>query len=113
MTGAGERDRLIRIEQGTKAQDPNSGEETISPGTDFFEVWAQVRQPNGSEAFRAQQMVAKVDSIFNIRWRADVTSAETFSILYAGRRYDITAVVEPVNTPRRSELDLYAFARAE
>jgi len=110
----GERDRLISIERAERSKDSTSGEVTLADPVPIDAlVWANVRQPSGSEVFRAQQLVAKVDAIFNIRWRDDVSAIETLSIVYQGRRYDITAVLEPLNSPRRSELDLYAFARAE
>lgn len=110
---SGKRDRLISIEQATKTQDSTSGAVSLTWRSLASNVWASVRQPTGSEVFRAQQFVAKVESIFNIRYRDDVTPSGKYRILYAGRYYDITARLEPLGSPRRSELDLYAHARAE
>jgi SPP1 family predicted phage head-tail adaptor len=109
---SGKRDKLISIEQAVSTQDPVSGTESL----DWHEMarpWANVRTPNGSEVFRAEQQVAKVNAIFNVRFREDVTPTETFRIVYEGRTYDITAVVQPLGAARRTEIELYGFARAE
>lgn len=112
MAGAGELDRRIRIEVADTTQDVQSGELSLSWRL-LAEIWANVRQPSGSEVFRSEQRVAKVDTIFNVRYREDVSATETFRILYEGRAYDITAVLAPLGATRRTKLDIYAFARAE
>lgn len=111
-TASGKRDRQIRIETADTTQDVQSGEPSLSWRL-LVQVWANVRQPTGSEVFRSEQRVAKVDTIFNVRFRQDVSPTEMFRIVYEGRAYDITAVLPPLNAPRRTELDIYAFARAE
>lgn len=115
LLGAGARESLIRLEVGTKVVDATSGETTSITWALRRHAWANLRQPNGNESFRAQQLVAKVNAIFNLRYpdARDISPTETWSIVYAGRRYDITAVVAPTGVRLRTELDLYAFARAE
>ena len=111
--GAGSRDRLIRIERASVSQSPTSGDVTIDQWDLVERVWAGVRAPSGRELMQAQGIVAKVDTVLNIRWRNDFSASEAFLIVHEARRYDITAVLEPPGSPRRSELDVFAVARAE
>lgn len=112
-TRPGARDRLITIQVATKSQDGQSGETSLSWRALATNVAAEVRQPKGGEVFVAQQFVAKVEAIFNIRYRTDVTPSGKYRIVYEGRNYDITAVLTPPGSRRRAELDLYANARSE
>lgn len=111
---AGKRDRLIKLQRAAFETQSASGEVTSEPET-IEEVWAAVRPLSGREAmqFQAQQFQASLSVVFNIRYREDISPADKYQILYEGRPYDITAVIPPETAPRRSELDIFAFARAE
>lgn len=107
------RDRLIRLETADFTQDTAGSGDVSQTWRTLDTIWANVRQPSGSEVFRSEQRVAKVDAIFNIRFREDVSPTQSFRIVHEGRWYDLTAVLAPLGAPRRTELDIYAFARAE
>ncbi len=89
-----------------------SGESVKSwdPPASFFEVWAQKEDLVGRELFVAQQIAAKTNTRFRIRYVDGVTPRETLRIVCDGRDYDITAVSE---IGRREGLEILAWARAE
>ena len=111
---AGALDRRLRIEVATETQSP-SGEVTLTwPGTLLADVWASKRDLSGTELFRAQQLAAKVDTEFQIRYPQDLdpfpNPDETFRLVCEGISYDVTYVSE---IGRREGLKLLAFKRAE
>ena len=112
VPGAGERGDLVEIHLATESQDSTTGERALAWNLHAL-AWAQVLFPGTSEVFRVQQQVATVDAIFRMPWRDDVTPTETWSVVHAGRRYDVTGVVPTPNAPRRSFVDVYGHARAE
>lgn len=108
---AGKLDRRVRFDAAT---------ETLSAAGEPTRTWAEVatvwgsKEPlTGREAFQAQQLQAKVDTRFRIRWNetlSHVTPKETFRILCDGLVYDIVSALE---VGRREGLEFMAFARAD
>lgn len=107
---AGTMDRKIRIDQ---AQDVRaaSGEMTRT-WLPLFTAWAERTPLNGSELYQAQQLAAKVDTRYRMRYRSGVSASADFALydMSDGRTYDITAVIE---IGRREGIELLATARAE
>ncbi len=83
---AGDLDRLITIEQPTETIDAY-GAPIQSWTTLAANVPAQVSYDNGSEYFAAGQMNARIDAVFKIRYRSDLTTKMRIS--YGGETYDI------------------------
>ena len=103
---AGSLDRRIRIE---KAVEENVGGEVRRTWNLLAEVWAQ-REPL-AELFQVQQLVAKADVRYRVRWPAFmVTAGESYRIAYSGRTYDITHVAE---IGRREGFELLTWTRAD
>lgn len=109
MLAAGRLDRRITLQRATATQDGVSGEQVLTWADDMT-LWASVEPLAGSELFRAQQLEAKADTRFRIRYRTGVTPVETLRISYGGRVYDLRSVVE---LGRREGLEILAEARAE
>jgi SPP1 family predicted phage head-tail adaptor len=109
---AGKLDRRVTFERATATQASPSGEQVLT-WAEERSVWAQVEPLSGVELFRSQQLGAKVDTRFRIRWPgadAGITPDETLRILYEGRYYDIRSVLE---LGRREGLEIMAEARAD
>ncbi len=98
---AGDLDRLITIEQPTESVDAY-GAPTQTWAT-LAQVWAQVKPVRGSEYFAAQQMNARVDAVFRVRYRTDLTTKMRIS--YNSETYDIQGIIE---IGRREGLELMA-----
>lgn len=98
---AGELDRTITIQTLTTA--PDAYGEMLPTWTTFATVNAKVRPIRGEEYFAAQQVNARVDSIFLIRWLAGVLP--TMRISYDGQLWDIRSLNE---IGRREGLEIYA-----
>lgn len=109
MIAAGTLDRRITFERATAAQANPSGEQVLTWATEVT-VWAEVAPLGGRELFQAQQLEAKADTRFRIRYRTGVTPDEKLRIAYGGRRYDLRSVVE---LGRREGLEILAEARTE
>src|SRR5688572_14464944 len=91
---AGELDRRVRIEVATDAVDPNGSGEPTTTWAHLATVWASVRPISGRELFAAQQVGAKVDTRFRIRYRTDVHPERSRLIDDLGRVYDIRSLQE-------------------
>lgn len=102
---AGRLDRLITIEQPIESTDPSYGA-PIQTWATLAQVWAQVKPVRGSEYFAAQQMNARVDTVFKIRYRSDLTTKMRIS--YGGELYDIQSIIE---LGRNDGLELMAIVR--
>lgn len=98
---AGEIDRKIVIQSLTQARDAYGA--LVDTWATFATVWAKKRDIRGDEYFAAQQVNAKVDSIFTIRWLAGVLP--TMRIAYDGQFWDIRSLNE---LGRREGLEIYA-----
>lgn len=106
---SGRLDRRITLQRAVATQDATTGEQVLT-WADEATIWAAVEPLSGSELFRAQQLEAKADTRFLLRYRPNVTPAGTLRISYAGRTYDIRSVAE---IGRQEGLELVAEARAE
>lgn len=106
---AGKMDRRITFERAIESQ-AASGEQVLTWVADST-VWAEVEPLAGTELFRAQQLGAKVDTRFRVRWMGApaITPDEKVRILYGLRYYDIRSVVE---IGRREGLEILAEASA-
>jgi SPP1 family predicted phage head-tail adaptor len=94
-------DRRITIESLTQTRDAYGA--TVDTWTTFATVWAKKRDIRGDEYFAAQQMNAKVDSVFTIRWLSGVL--QTMRISYDSKYWDIRSI----NELGRSEgMEIYA-----
>jgi SPP1 family predicted phage head-tail adaptor len=102
-------DRRITFERATATQANPSGEQVLTWAAEAT-VWAEVVPLGGRELFQAQQLEAKADTRFRIRYRTGITPDETLRIAYGGRHYDLRSVVE---LGRREGLEILAEARTE
>jgi SPP1 family predicted phage head-tail adaptor len=109
MLDAGSLDRRITLERATATQASPSGEQLLTWAEETT-IWAEVQPLSGGELFRAQQLEAKADTRFRVRYRTDITPDEKLRISYGGRTYDIRSVVE---LGRREGLEIIAQARTE
>lgn len=78
------------------------------PTTTSVEIWAQVLPAGGREGAESDQVVARVEADFIVRWRADV--APRCQITHDGLDYDVVSVDE---IGRRKGLRVRARARSE
>lgn len=73
-----------------------------------YQEWAERRELKGDERWQAQQVVAKVDGKYRIRYRDDVGPLDR--LVDGGREYDIHAALE---IGRREGLELIVSSRGE
>lgn len=69
-------------------EDAETGWEDITPNPD---VYANVEEKSGSEAYRAEKLTAVTVAVFSIRHRTDLN--EKMRIIYNSRKYDIQAII--------------------
>lgn len=98
---SGELDRKIVLQSLTQTLDAYGA--TVDVWATFAEVWARKRDIRGDEYFAAQQVNARVDCIFTIRWLSGVLV--TMRISYDGQFFDIRSLNE---LGRREGLEIYA-----
>lgn len=106
---AGKLDRLIRIEQNVETRVAGA-REVAREWVLKAQVWADVGPSGGGEGIRADQPVALQGLIFTIRYREDVSPAESLRIVYEGQPFNIVSIDE---IGRREGLAVKAEARAE
>jgi SPP1 family predicted phage head-tail adaptor len=88
----GKMDRLITIQTPTNSLDSEGGvSKSWSTG---YQVWAEVIQKGGREAFKHEQVQADVDTIFRIYYNATVIPTRTQRIVYNSTNYNIMDVRE-------------------
>lgn len=83
-------DQKIEIQRQALTKN-NFGEEAIAY-THFASAWAAVNYKGGREGFYASQVVATGEVVFKIRYIASLS--ETMRIVYKGRNYNISHIVE-------------------
>lgn len=105
-TTIGSRDRRIRIEE--EIITINSTNEEVKTWTLFAAVWAKVTEESGSESYKADQVTASRNTVFDVRYIAGVT--ERMRISYNQRFYNIVSITSPDR--KRSTL-LKAFLEDE
>lgn len=95
---AGEKDRVVKIEQRPVADDDDtSGAPIDGPWTTLSaREWMQKLDMQGSERFSAAQLSAPFDTIWKMGYRADmdpdlIDVAKLRRLLHGGRIYDITS----------------------
>ncbi len=101
---AGELDRKIVIQSLTQTRDAYGA--LSDTWATFATVWAKKRDVRGDEYFAAQQVNARVDSIFTIHYLSGVL--ETMRIACDGKYWDIRRLNE---LGRREGLEIYAEAK--
>ena len=91
---AGQLNRRIRIQAPSATLDAYG---IPVPGwTDFLTVWGFVEALTGRELFNAQQVASEVTHRITIRFNALLTDTRlvaTYRVLYAGRAFNIHAVM--------------------
>lgn len=102
------KDKKIEILAVTTTKDPEGfSTETLEPIAP--PMWAYFRQLSGKEVFAAQSVQATEEVLFQITYRADVTTAHV--IRYGGILYDITRA--DVFEGYKEDLTLYCKRRAK
>lgn len=114
---AGKRDRLVTIQQrsATDSADSTSGEPVETWTTLVSHLPAGRLDLSGDERFRADQMSAKFDTVWEINWRADmdpdlIDVPKTRRLLVGTRAYDIVSCLE---IGRRAGLRLEVIASSK
>lgn len=82
---------------------------TIKAWVDQFELWARVRQVEGSETVVNQQVIAQVKHQVTVRYRPDFNPAGRFVVRPDGRILNIEAVLD--DETRRAELAVACVER--
>ena len=98
---AGNLDIKIIIQSATDARDAYGA--VIPTWDTFATVWARKKDIRGDEYFAAQQMNARVDAVFTIRYLSGLL--ETMRIAYDGKLWDIRSIG---NLGRRDGMEIYA-----
>jgi SPP1 family predicted phage head-tail adaptor len=96
-------DRRITVQSLTQTRDAYGA--PVDTWASFAVVWAKEKPIRGDEYFAAQQMTAKVDTVFTIRWLSGLL--ETMRISYDGKYWDIRSINE---LGRRAGMEIYAEA---
>jgi SPP1 family predicted phage head-tail adaptor len=100
---AGKLDRKIVIQSLSVTQ--NASGEAVESYSIFATIWANVQQTAGREQFRAERENAQVDTIFKIRYVANLLP--TMRISYDSKYYDISEIKE---LGRQEGLQIFAQA---
>lgn len=96
-----------RVTLQTKTTTTDAGGGTTETWTDTATVWAAVEPLEGTERLRAMQVSPTLSHRIRMRYRADVTTA--MQVVYNGRAFDITSVVDV--SERHRELQMLAEER--
>ena len=83
----------------------NAGGEPDTTWTDVATVYASVEPLRGRELFAAQAVNSEVSGQIRMRYRAGISP--DMRIVYAGRHYDILALVNPLER----NIELLAYVR--
>lgn len=97
---AGSLDRRVTLRRPVTTD--NAYGEPAPAWTDVATVWAKVVQGAAGEVM-ARGVAARVDVLFRIRWRTDVTTA--WRIVHGADTYDIQSIAE---VGRREGLEILA-----
>ncbi len=101
-TPPGKRNRVIVIQTSTESTDSYGG--TVHTWSTFATVWALARPLRGRDLVAAQAAQNLTELVFNIRYLAAVLPV--MRIVYGGKNYDITAVINIEEANR--EIDIMA-----
>lgn len=103
---AGKLDRRITFQTLTDGQDAAGGiTEAWANLVTNPTVWAYVHPLTGREFFAAQQVNAEIDTVFEVRYRSDITPK--MRIVHDSKNYDIREIKE---IGRRNGLEILARA---
>lgn len=107
---AGRRDRRVMIQTRTDTRAPSG--EPIEGWADVGEVWAGKRDVRAGQRFGAAQIMAEVDTIFEMVRRPGGVelTPDTHRLVFGGRVYRIHGVAE---IGRNKSIEVAASARAE
>lgn len=89
----GRLNRLVQIQQRTSVQDAIG--QPLDTWTSIAAVWADIRQPRGLEAIRADKPASEVQSSIRIRYRTDVNAG--MRVVHGATVYQIDAVLSDVS----------------
>jgi SPP1 family predicted phage head-tail adaptor len=113
---AGSLDRPIRIECALLGSRTSSGQPTRTWALQR-QVWAGIVENRGQEGFASNQVAAKAEIRFAIRYPEGLepmpSPSEDSRIVYEGRAYNIIHVDPSPFRRRREELHIFASTRAE
>lgn len=112
---AGTLDRRVRFDRAPKPWPLDDAGQPVPQWARVYECWAERRPLQGRELYAAQQLAARADVEFRIRYPPEVTitpdeSLRLVDLFDRERPYDITYVAE---IGRREGLSVIAAARAE
>lgn len=110
MVLAGTLDRRLMIQQEQILKDPAGTGEDLSTWLPWASVWAKAERPSAREQQQAEQIAAKVDTRFTIRYLRDLSPKGFRLVDSDGRVYDISGVRE---IGRRDGLEVLAWGRGE
>lgn len=112
---AGERDRLVQIEQRPTTDAVDASYTPVDgPWTELGKLWARKVELGGNERFTAMQLSAKYDTRWQIGYRADmdpelIDVAKVRRLVYKSRTYDI---VSATMLGRRDGIELQTLSKA-
>lgn len=89
MLRAGTLNRKVTIQQQTSSQD--AGGQPLEVWTPVATVWADIRNPTGMGAIRADAQAAVVKTSIRIRWRTDIEAG--MRVVHGTTIYEIGAVL--------------------
>jgi SPP1 family predicted phage head-tail adaptor len=104
---SGDLDRRVGILALTTTQD-TAGQE-VESYSQIAEVWAEVVDLRGGEAFAAASVNSQMVTRFRLRWRTDITTEHR--LRFDGRDYDI--IQKPIEIGRKAGLEIMARARTD
>ncbi|MGI4822252.1 MAG: phage head closure protein [Janthinobacterium lividum] len=88
----GKFDRLVTLLKPAAPMQNSYGEEGPVRYVEVAKIWAEQKYTPGNEAYQAEQLTAVQPIIWQMRYRADLTT--TWLLTYQGTTYEITAAAE-------------------
>jgi len=89
----GRLNRLVQIQRRTSAQDAIG--QPLDTWTSIAAVWADIRQPSGLAAIKANAEVSVVQASIRIRYRTDINAG--MRVVHGATVYSISAVLMDVS----------------
>lgn len=106
----GRLDRRITVQR-RGAPSRNDMNEPVETWSDVGTFWAEQVQQRPTEAWKAGQTAAQVETVFRVRWLERTASITPLDrLICEGRDYRIVGVTEPV---RRAVIEIVAVAYSE
>jgi SPP1 family predicted phage head-tail adaptor len=98
----GRLNRRVELLHQVVALDTLGRQNRTTPWTVAAELWAEVREINGTELERANQMSVTGSHIVTIRFRAGVSAANR--VRFRGRVFEVRAVLDADSSQRELQL---------